>query len=145
MIRWVKGEAYHCTACATASVLGVELKDIFNIVGHDGSEIISGVRRGHSFDEMNDVAWYYDKALCCVLACPASHIGNIYSDPGIRLCRYTTRLGIFVVGTERGLHAIAHDGNGGLIDPAIGYVNIDTMENRPIYCYYMVTNLKEQQ
>lgn len=142
-MKWVKGEAYHCTACATASILDIELKDIFNIVGHDGSAVYRGVRRGHSFDEMQDVAWYYGKSFALINASPKTKAFDIYTDPGIRLDRYFSKPGIFLLGVNGYLHAVAHNGNGLVIDPATGPTDVDYVVGKAVFGYYMLTTLEQ--
>lgn len=121
--------SWSCIATAFATVLDLDVQDVFRRVGHDGSEIVAGqqpVRRGFHVQELIDVAWGWGCAVTRIDMLPQSDgtppwpisfpEGNeqrfaryVKNTQGVLLCRTLSGRG----------HALVND-YGCIYDPAPG-------------------------
>lgn len=121
--------SWSCVATAFATVLDLDVHDVFRRVGHDGSEIVSGTtpqRRGFHVQELTDVAWQWGCTVTRIDLFPQSDGQppweiNFPGGNRERFDRYVkTTQGVLLCRTRSGRgHALVND-QGYIYDPSPG-------------------------
>jgi hypothetical protein len=146
MYHQTQPNSWSCLATAFATVLGIDVNQFFACVGHDGSRIVSGVRRGVHVQEAVDVAWRYGCTVTRIDALPQSDGAPPWpiEFPGgnwPRFRRYVENTqGVLLCRTKSGRgHALTND-MGVLHDPSPGRRPFlyDDLEQQELYPFSLL-------
>jgi len=136
-----------CFPTAFAMILDVDVLDIFEWLGHDGSDVVCGKVRGFHVQELIDYCMDTGSTVTPIEFCPCLDLGQedlliVYEKNGLdRINRYLNKYDGVLTGvySDGRRHAFAWY-KGHVYDPATGDEQIFVPTDFQIDTFYIISN-----